>query len=240
MTAAFGIAWIGLIGGVAHALSGPDHLMAIAPLAVDSRRRPWASGLVWGLGHTAGIFAMGGLALWLRDLLPLDWLSSFGERLVGLALIGIGLWGVHRALSRGLHAHEHTHEGTQHTHFHIHDPRKNHGPQQTHGAGQAHGHTHISFAIGLLHSMAGSAAVLGVLPALAMPSLSSSFGYLACFGIGSTAAMAGFSTLAGSLAELARRSDLPISGTSAYRMLLSGASCAAIAMGVFWLAWPSL
>jgi len=88
--------------------------------------------------------------------------------------------------------------------------------------------------------MAGSATILGVLPALAMPSLSSSMGYLACFGIGSTLAMAGFSTLVGSLAGLARRFALPISGVSAYRMLLSGASFAAIAMGVFWLAWPSL
>ncbi|MEE8436641.1 MAG: nickel transporter [bacterium] len=234
MTAAFGIAWIGLIGGVVHALSGPDHLMAIAPLAVDSPRRPWASGLVWGLGHTAGIFVMGSLALWLRDLLPLEWLSSFGERLVGLALIGIGLWGIHRALSRSLHTHEHIHEGTQHTHFHLHDPRYNHR------AGRAHGHTHLSFAIGLLHSMAGSATILGVLPALAMPSLSFSIGYLACFGIGSTAAMAGFSTMVGWSAGLARRSALPISGMSAYRMLLSGSSCAAIAMGVFWVAWPSI
>ena len=64
-------------------------------------------------------------------------------------------------------------------------------------------------------------------------------GRLIGIGIGSTVAMAGFSAMVGFSVGLARRSELPISGMSAYRMLLSGTSCAAIAMGVFWVAWPS-
>lgn len=92
--------------------------------------------------------------------------------------------------------------------------------------------------MGVLHGLAGSANIIAVLPALAMPSLSFSIGYLACFGIGSIAAMAGFSAIVGWSAGLARRSPSTISGLSAYRMLLTGASCAAIALGVFWLAGP--
>ena len=94
--------------------------------------------------------------------------------------------------------------------------------------------------MGALHGLAGSANIIGVLPALAMPSLSFSFGYLACFGICSTAAMTGFSTRVGLSVGLARRSEYPISGLPTYRILLSGSSRAVIAMGVFWVAWPSI
>ncbi len=55
-------AFAGLVAGFVHVLSGPDHLAAIAPYAVDSRSRAWRTGVRWGLGHTAGVLCVGAAA----------------------------------------------------------------------------------------------------------------------------------------------------------------------------------
>jgi len=91
-------AFTGLIAGAVHVWSGPDHLAAIAPLAARRRQAAWSPGLRWGFGHSAGVALVGLLSLWLRDLLPLDLLSTWGERLVGVMLFGIGLWALRKAL----------------------------------------------------------------------------------------------------------------------------------------------
>src|SRR5438445_12754759 len=150
----------GLIAGVGHVWSGPDHLAAIAPLAVREPRRSWLPGLRWGLGHSAGVAVIVVLSLMLRELLPIDLLSSWGERFVGVMLIGIGLWGVRKALQNTVHTHEHEHGGERHVHVHAHS-------QKTHHAESAHRHTHAAFGIGILHGLAGSSHLLGILPLLA-------------------------------------------------------------------------
>lgn len=96
----------GLAAGLIHVLSGPDHLAAVAPLA-GGRRRAWRAGFLWGLGHSGGVLAVGLLALALRGALPLDALSSWSERLVGVTLVGIGLWGFTRVLRGPIHTHVH-------------------------------------------------------------------------------------------------------------------------------------
>jgi ABC-type nickel/cobalt efflux system permease component RcnA len=214
----------GLLAGIVHVLAGPDHLAAVAPLAADRPRQGWRCGLGWGTGHTGGVLLVGALALLLRGLLPLDALSSWSERLVGVALVAIGLWGLRRALFNRLHAHRHLHDGVEHTHLHFHPPEREHGTRR------AHLHSHLSISMGILHGLAGSSHVLGVLPALAMPSWGGSVGYLAAFGLGSIAAMTAFGWLIGlSLERLAG------TGLRSYRVFLAGTSLAAIAVGAVWL-----
>src|SRR6185503_3089777 len=104
----------GLVMGIGHVWSGPDHLSAIAPLAVRRPQRSWVPGARWGFGHSSGVAVIGLLSLWLRDLLPVDLLSTWGERLVGVMLFGIGLWALRRALKHNVHAHEHEHDGDRH------------------------------------------------------------------------------------------------------------------------------
>jgi len=61
----------GLLAGAFHVLSGPDHLAAVAPLALSSEgRHAWREGWRWGLGHTAGVIVVALVALALRGLLP--------------------------------------------------------------------------------------------------------------------------------------------------------------------------
>jgi len=204
----------GMFAGSVHVLSGPDHLAAIAPLASDGRRQHWKSGALWGFGHSSGVLIVGVLALLFKDWLPVDALSSWSEWVVGFTLVAIGLWGLHRALRSRVRTHEHQHGEMSHAHAHVHEPP----------------HTHAAFGVGILHGFAGSSHFLAVLPALALPDLSSSLGYLAGYGIGTVAAMSLFSTAIGFVAARAEHR-----GANAGRWLLSACSAAAMLVGIFWI-----
>lgn len=198
----------GLLAGLVHALSGPDHLSAVAPLVINEPRRRWRTGLFWGIGHSVGVWAVGLLALALRDILPVEALSSWSERLVGAVLIGVGLWGLRRAfVARLPHAHS---EDSRH-------PRP----------GRA------AMWIGGLHGLAGSSHILGLLPALALPSRGASLAYVVGFGLGAVAAMTAFSSAFGLVAV--RVSARGARGNRAYQALLASFSAAAIVIGGYWL-----
>lgn len=192
----------GLTAGLLHVLSGPDHLAAVAPLATETDRAPWRAGLQWGLGHTAGVVLVGALLVAFRDLLPLEAISAWSERIVGLALIGVGLWGLRRA--QGIAS------GRPHSH----------GPATT-GA---------SFGMGLLHGLAGSSHLFGVLPALALPTRAGALAYLGGFGAGAVVAMSAFAAVVGRLAGPAGPA-----AAARHRALLLTCSAAAIAVGLWWL-----
>jgi hypothetical protein len=104
-------AFAGLAAGLLHVFSGPDHLAAVAPLAADDGRGRWRTGLQWGVGHTAGVLLIAGLLLLVREQLPLDAISAYSERIVGVALIFVGAWGVWKATRAGLTPHGHSHAG---------------------------------------------------------------------------------------------------------------------------------
>ena len=114
----------GLAAGLLHVFSGPDHLAAIAPLVADERQHPalseeptggarrlrvegWRTGLQWGIGHTAGVLLIAALLLILKEQLPLDLISAYSERIVGLSLIVVGCWGVWKATRTVITPHSH-------------------------------------------------------------------------------------------------------------------------------------
>lgn len=208
MDGAISFSALGLLAGLVHALAGPDHLSAVAPLVVEERRRGWATGLLWGIGHSVGVWVVGLLALALRGVFPVDRLSSFSERLVGVVLIGVGLWGLRRVwlarYRKSVAEAPHSHPA----------PRR----------------SSAALSIGTLHGLAGSSHLLGVLPALALPSSAASIGYVAGFGLGSIAAMVAFSS---ALSLVAVR--LTTRGTGAYQALLGAFSAASIVIGGWWL-----
>lgn len=209
----------GLAAGLVHVLSGPDHLAAIAPLAVKKPQGSWLAGLRWGLGHSAGVLVIGALSLLLRGMIPIDLISNSSDRVVGLLLIAIGAWTLRKALQ--IHSHEHVHDGDHHEHIHMHPPRKSH----------EHMHTHAAFGIGTLHGLAGSSHFLGILPALALPSNWLAGTYLVAFGAGTVVAMILFSHFIGAVA-----SRFAVSMWKTYRGMMYACSAAAFAVGGAWLA----
>ncbi|MCA9669252.1 MAG: hypothetical protein KC503_26835 [Myxococcales bacterium] len=198
-----------LLAGVIHVVTGPDHLVAITPLISERPRRGVATGLFWGLGHASGTILVGLAALALREVLPLARISAISERLVALALIALGLWGIRRALRR---AADH------------HDEPRTHG----HGYGRLFA---TALPIGTLHALAGGSHLLGIMPAVVLPDRRLALAYLLVFGLGAILAMAGWSAV---VAWAARR--LSLRGPAASRWLLAGTSSAALAVGCVWLA----
>ncbi|MCX7872327.1 MAG: sulfite exporter TauE/SafE family protein [Verrucomicrobiae bacterium] len=213
----------GLLAGTVHVVSGPDHLAAVAPLALDSKSGAWRVGLKWGFGHASGVIVIGLLSVLLRGILPIDLLSGWAERFVGIVLIGIGLWGLKRAYSAHVHEHPHDHEETTHSHFHIHLDREKHEEKP-------HIHTHTAFAIGTIHGLAGSSHFLGVLPALAFPSHTHAVAYLMAYGIGTICSMIIFSSVIGELSRKYANATLKF-----YKFSMSTLSVVAIGVGIVWL-----
>jgi sulfite exporter TauE/SafE len=214
----------GFLAGTIHVLSGPDHLAAVAPLSAESRRSGWRIGLRWGFGHAGGVLCVGLVTLLLREVLPIHALSDWAERLVGVVLIGLGLWGLHKAFRSHVHVHEHTHDGQSHRHLHVHS----HG--HSHAEPAQHSHSHTAFAIGTLHGLAGSSHFLGVLPALAFPSKAEAILYLTAYGLGTVAAMTSFASAVGLLSQ-----GVLHRGSFAYRALMVAFSAGAIGVGGYWL-----
>lgn len=218
----------GMVAGLVHVVSGPDHLAAVAPLAVREHRDSWRSGARWGVGHSAGVALVGVMGFALRESLPLDRISAWSERLVGVMLIGIGLWALRRVLQVEVHAHRHAHDGSEHDHVHFHGPGHEHAAPAAHGAGK--GHPHAAFGIGTLHGLAGSSHFLGVLPTLALPDWMSAGGYLLGFAAGTVLAMAGFSAFLGMLGRWFVDGHQRV-----YRGLVRAAALAAIGVGCWWV-----
>lgn len=213
------IALTGALAGLFHVLSGPDHLAAVAPLAVEDGRRGWFPGLTWGFGHASGVVVVALLAILFRALLPpIDILSAWGERVVGVALIGIGLWSLRRALIIAPGAHHHG--ALAHDHVHVQA-----GPVWA----RRIGHAHASFCMGILHGVAGSSHFLGVLPALALPTPGAAVVYIGAFGVGTVAAMTAFAAVVGSAGIRVRHR------AALHRGMMLTAATLAIGVGGFWL-----
>ena len=75
------------------------------------------------------------------------------------------------------HIHKHTHNGSTHIHLHSHKESN------------AHTHYHKSFLIGLIHGIAGSAALM-LLVLSTISSISLGITYILVFGLGSMIGMA--------------------------------------------------
>jgi len=209
----------GAFAGLFHVLSGPDHLTAVAPLALEGRRRGWLAGWTWGIGHASGVVVVAVLAVLLRDSLPpIDMLSSWSERLVGGALIGIGLWALRR--SARIQTTPHTHGPLSHQHVLVQG-----GP----GWARRLGHAHTSFCLGVLHGIAGSSHFFGVLPALALPTRGAAIGYIIAFGVGTILAMTAFAAVVGSAGARWTHDQ------RLHRVMMTTAAILAIVVGGVWL-----
>jgi hypothetical protein len=224
-------AFAGLFAGLVHVLSGPDHLAAVAPLAADRTQPQWRSGFHWGIGHTAGVVMIGLLLLVFRGFVPVDVISAYSERVVGVALLAVGVWGARNARRLEIHRHE---DGHVHAHVktspHQRLDAREHAHQHHHPRLHGHARTRASFAMGTLHGLAGSSHLFGVLPALALPTQSAAISYLAGFGVGAIAAMTAFAAMVGVLAVRSGRR-----GAGAQRAMLYTCSLSAFVVGGFWL-----
>ena len=187
----FGILGLGFLLGMQHALEA-DHIAAVFSIA--ARRSDIGDivkhGLTWGLGHTLTLFVFAGAAL--GRAIP-EQLARPIETAVGIMLVGLGAHVLWRLWRDRVHFHKHGHgDGTVHIHAHRHA-----GETVAH-VSASHAHVHRfrwrTLLVGLMHGMAGSAALL-VLAISQASSPAAGLGYVALFGIGSMAGMGALSTV---------------------------------------------
>jgi hypothetical protein len=145
-------------------------------------------GMAWGVGHTLTLMLFGGVVLALGKAIP-DQLAQALEFGVGLMLIALGGDVLRRLRRSRVHIHVHSHPaGATHVHAHSHAAEEDHG-------GSPHRHAHPqapplrALAIGMMHGMAGSAALI-LLSLQAVQSLPMALSYIVLFGVGSIAGMA--------------------------------------------------
>lgn len=190
----------GLAAGALHAGTGPDHLAVVAPLAArEAHGGAWRVGLRWGVGHALGVALVGVCALFLRELLPLEALESWSERLVGGSLVVVGGWVLVDAV-RGRSGHG--------------------GRTRSRRGGRA------ALAVGTLHGTAGGSHLVGVLPALAFSSFFTAGAYVAAFAAGTVGTMTAFSWLVGSgearLSRVGPRARAGLTGAFAAASIVVG------------------
>jgi ABC-type nickel/cobalt efflux system permease component RcnA len=179
--AAFGL---GLLLGIQHALD-PDHLIAVSTIVSEQKNFKWASliGAFWGLGHTTTLFIVGMLVIGLRVTIP-PRLGSGLELLVALMLVILGVNVLRKSFgAERVHLHTHSHNPETHTHFHVHE-----NPKQDHGHGHPFKAMRRPFIVGMVHGLAGSAALM----LLVLSTIESPAGgllYIVIFGLGSVGGM---------------------------------------------------
>jgi ABC-type nickel/cobalt efflux system permease component RcnA len=189
----FGIMGLGFLLGMQHALE-VDHVAAVSSIAArrDNVADIIKHGLTWGLGHTVTLFVFAGAALALGQAIP-DNLANPIETAVGVMLVGLGGHVLWRLWRDRVHFHKHRHEdGTVHMHAHSHAGETVAHARASHSHG--HGFRWRTLFVGLMHGMAGSAALL-VLTVAQAPSVAVGLGYVALFGIGSMIGMGALSTV---------------------------------------------
>ena len=81
----------GASSGALHAVTGPDHVLSLGPMAIGARRSSWRLGARWGVGHAVGTLLLCVPVLWLAQHAQLPWLASLGDRLAGVALLATAL-----------------------------------------------------------------------------------------------------------------------------------------------------
>ncbi len=202
------IALLGLLLGMRHA-TDPDHVIAVTTILSREHRLVVAAriGVVWGLGHTLTVLLVGAAIIVFKIAIPVR-LGLAMEFAVAVVLIMLGVGAAASLMRKAatrmraslseqesvvVHAHAHAHGGAVHLHSHVHvDSREN--------IDDAMHHDHRisadrlppfaarrpllrSFAVGLVHGLAGSAAIaLLVLSAIPQPLWATLYLVIFCVG----------------------------------------------------------
>lgn len=175
--------------GLSHAFE-VDHMTAVSAFVATKPRPREAAvfGAKWAVGHGVSLLIFGSVLFALKLAIS-PTLAAVFERLVGVALLGLGVWTLYR-LRRNL-------PGSEHHHHLLHQ----HGHDHSHG----HTHTHAEHRhdgpiwMGILHGIAGTAAFAGQAIVVASQSYAFVVLYTLVFSVGVLVSMAAFAGMLGTV-----------------------------------------
>jgi ABC-type nickel/cobalt efflux system permease component RcnA len=221
----------GIIAAVLHVISGPDHLAAVTPFAIESKKKAWKVGLFWGIGHLLGMLSIGVLFLFFKELIPIEKISEHSEQFVGIILIGLGLW-IFLKIFKAEKKHKHTHIHAQnnpiiHKHPHKHTAEKVH----THAHPNLKQGNIASLSVGFVHGLAGVAHFLLFLPVIGFTSMLDSSKYIIGFGIGTLIAMISFAMVVGKVADFSKQDH----NETFFKGIRLAGGLFAFIIGIYWV-----
>jgi high-affinity nickel-transport protein len=245
MSQLLALAGFGFLLGMRHATDA-DHVIAVTTILNRSRRFAHTTliGALWGLGHTITVVIVGVLIIGFNVVIaPAVGLAM--EFAVALMLIGLGilnLTGGLRNITERLTPPTPMH-GHDHEHRHAHDSAEAHA----HGHAHLHGHgtdPHLGgvagvvatfgwyqllrpVAVGLVHGLAGSAAV-ALLVLATIQDTGTALAYLVIFCVGVAAGMAVLTTVIGLPFWVARARSAQIN-----RWLTIGSGLLSLVFGLY-------
>lgn len=161
----------GASAGALHAVTGPDHVLSLGPVALTRPSRSFRVGLVWGAGHSLGTLLLALPLLWFSRFVHLPALASVSDRLAGLALMAMATFSLWQARRGG-----HAHGGTS-------TEKRN------------------PLLVGTIHGATGAGGLLLVVPMLLEAELPQAVAFLAAFSLGSSLAMACLTASIGTLGK---------------------------------------
>ena len=180
---------LGILLGSKHSLD-PDHVVAVSTIVSEYKNplRSFWVGISWGLGHTTTLLIIGIAIIALRLTIP-ERMALLFEFSVGVMLVCLGIQVIYSFRKKKVHQHAHGHEEEAHHHFHSHSKSPEHVPEHhnTHGIGKPF-LRRKSYVIGLVHGLAGSAA-LTLLVLASIESPIAGLVYILLFGLGSVLSM---------------------------------------------------
>ena len=185
---------LGFLLGLKHATDA-DHVVAVASI-VDRSKNIWRGlwiGFSWGLGHTTPLLILGVVILFFKEVVldRYENIAPFFEFAVGIMLVLLGVQVFWQLKKNHVHVHEHHHDEKTHVHVHA-----SHQFNEEISEADSHNFFKIgvpsfrlkSFFIGMIHGLAGSAAVMLAL----LPTIKSTWIgiiYLILFGLGTILSM---------------------------------------------------
>ncbi len=189
------VLFLGFVIGLQHALEA-DHVAAVSSLVCgkSGATRIARHGAIWGLGHALVLAVFGGGVIFLKMTVD-DAFANGLEFGVGVMLVALGGNVLHRLWRQRVHFHAHRH-GSGNLHFHAHSHRGDPRPHDL--STHAHGHPSTAwlrtFMVGLMHGMAGTAALV-ILTATTFEAPALGFVFIGVFGIGSIIGMVALSAV---------------------------------------------
>ena len=246
MTQLLALASFGFLLGMRHATDA-DHVIAVTTILNRSRRfiHTTLIGALWGLGHTITVVIVGVLIIVFNVVIPppVGLAMEFAVAIMLIALGVLNLSGGLRGLTERLTPPAPVH-GHDHEHLHAHD-----SSPQTHAHDHAHLHGHGNdprlggpagivatfgwyqllrpVAVGLVHGLAGSAAV-ALLVLATIEDTGTALAYLVIFCVGVAAGMAVLTTIIGLPFWVARARSAQIN-----RWLTIGSGLLSLAFGLY-------
>jgi ABC-type nickel/cobalt efflux system permease component RcnA len=203
------LAGFGFVLGMRHATDA-DHVIAVTTILARSKRFVHSTliGGLWGLGHSVTVLLVGSLIIIFNVAIPppLGLAMEFAVAIMLIVLGILNLTGLQRRITERLTPPAPLH-GHEHAHLHAHT-----GEDEVHAHGHAHLHGHGSdpglvatfgwyqlgrpVVVGLVHGLAGSAAVaLLVLATIQDPKAAMLYMVIFCAGV--AAGMAILTTIIG-------------------------------------------